>query len=164
MITSHELLGFMPSAMAIEILEYVYANDKPLYHAVTKAVAEACKVRPVFLERQPRTSRHQTMLATLCRPALDLIAGNLIRTWLLKKQTALLVSFLNTLGIAHQDGIAEDLPKEIDEAKLRSAVEELLAHHPKETVTIYLHAFNAMNETRWACLDELLKTDPRLQL
>ena len=84
MLTSHELLGFMSPALALEILSYTHESDKPLYRATLNAVAEARKLRPVFLERQPRAQRHATMLATLARPALELFTGNLIRNWLLK--------------------------------------------------------------------------------
>src|SRR3974390_659910 len=99
MLTSHELLGFMSPALALEILTYAYDSDKPLYRATLSAVAEARKLRPVFLERQPRSQRHATMLATLARPALEMVTANLIRTWLLKKYNSLLVDFLDALGI-----------------------------------------------------------------
>jgi hypothetical protein len=91
MLTSHELLAFMSPNLALEILNYAYESDKPLYRAALGAVAEARKVRPVFLERQPRQQRQATMLSTLVRPTLDLVTGNLIRAWLLKKDNGLLV-------------------------------------------------------------------------
>src|SRR5215475_1275313 len=144
MLTSHELLGFMSPSLALEILTYAQESDKQLYRAALNAVAEARKVRGVFLERQPRTQRHATMLATLSRPALDLFTGNLIRTWLLKKHNAMLVDFLNALGIAHKEGVVEDLPSEMADEKLKGAVEALLAKYPPETVAVYLHAFNDM--------------------
>ena len=42
------------------------------------------------------------MIATLARPALDLAAGGLIRTWLLKKHKAMLVDFLYALEIKNE--------------------------------------------------------------
>ncbi|HSU53781.1 MAG TPA: hypothetical protein VLT36_06960, partial [Candidatus Dormibacteraeota bacterium] len=70
MLTSHELIGFMSPNLATEILTYAYESDKPLYRIVLQAVAEARKIRAVFLERQPRTERHTLMLGTLTRPSL----------------------------------------------------------------------------------------------
>ncbi len=110
MLTSHELLGFMSPSLALEILTYVYESDKPLYRATLSAVAEARKVRPVFLERQPRAQRHAAMLGTLARPALEAATAGLIRTWLLKKYNSMLVDFLDALGIAHKEGVVEQLP------------------------------------------------------
>jgi len=164
MLTSHELLGFMSPALALEILTYTYESDKPLYRATLSAVAEARKLRPVFLERQPRPQRHAAMLATLARPALDMVAGNLIRTWLLKQHKQMLVDFLDALAIPHQEGVVEELPPTMDDAKLRPAVDALLAKHPPEVVAVYLQAFNEMNEVEWPNLKAMLEADPRLQL
>jgi len=164
MLTSHELLGFMSPTLATEILTYAHESDKPLYRAILNAVAEARKLRPVFLERQPRTQQHATMLASLSKPALDLFSGNLIRTWLLKKYNSMLVDFLNALEIQHKEGVVEDLPASMDDAKLRAAVDALLAKYPRETVAVYLHAFSDMNETDWPNLKAMLESDQRLQL
>jgi hypothetical protein len=164
MLTSHELLGFMSPPLALDILTYAYETDKPLYRATLGAVAEARKLRPVFLERQPRPQRHAAMLATLARPSLDMVTANLIRTWLLKKHKQVLTDFLDALGIAHQEGVVEDLPPAMDDAKIRAAVDALLAKHPPEVVAVYLNAFNEMNEVEWPSLKTMLESDPRLQL
>jgi len=164
MLTSHELLGFMSPNLALELLAYAYESDKPLYHATVKAVAEARKVRPVFLERQPRSERHATMVATLSRPALDLVTGNLIRTWLLKKYSAMLGDFLDGLGIPHKEGVVDDLPASVDDAKLRATIDLLLSKYPPEVVAVYLQAFNDMNEADWPNLKAMLESDQRLQL
>ena len=164
MLTSHELVGFMSPALALEILTYAFENDKPLYRAALASVAEARKLRPVFLERQPKPQRHTTMLAMLARPGLDLVASNLLHAWLLKKHKQMLADFLDALGVAHQDGVVEKLPPAADDAKLRAAVDALLAKYPPETVAVYLHAFNEMNEQEWPNLTTMLNSDPRLQL
>jgi hypothetical protein len=164
MLTSHEIIGFMSPAQAVEIINYAYESDKPLYHVVVKAVAEARKLRPVFLERQPRAERHKDMVATLSRPALDAVTGNLIRTWLLKKYQPMLGDFLEALGIAHKEGVVDDLPATVEDAKLNSAVDALLAKYPPEVVAIYLQAFNEMNEADWPNLKTMLENDKRLQL
>ena len=164
MLTSHELLGFMSPALALEILTYAYETDKPLYRSTLTAVAEARKLRVVFLERQPRTQRHTAMLATLSKPALELVTASLIRTWLLKKYKDMLVDFLNSLGLQHKDGVVDDLPDTMDDARLRGAVDALLSKYPAEAVAVYLNAFNEMNEVEWANLKGMLETDKRLQL
>ena len=60
--------------------------------------------------------------------------------------------------------MVDDLPKEMDDSKLKSAVETLLTKHPPEAVSVYLNAFNDMNEAHWANLKTLLESDARLQL
>lgn len=164
MLKSYELFGFMSPALANEILTFAFESEKPTYRAVLQAVAEARKLRPVFLERQAKTERHATMLTTLARPNLDIAAGTLLRAWLVKKHQAMLVDFLNGLDIPNENGVVEDLPKSVADAKLKAAVDQLLAKHPPEAVAVYLNAFNGMNEANWPNLQTLLDNDSRLQL
>jgi hypothetical protein len=154
----------MSPSLALDILTYTYETDKPTYRAVLGAVADSRKLRPVFLERQPRDQRHITMIAALTRPALEAATGNLIRTWLLKKHKQMLADYLDALGIPHTDGVVEDLPATMDDAKLRAAVDVLLAKYPPEAVAVYLHAFNDMNQVEWPGLKTMLDADSRLQL
>jgi hypothetical protein len=164
MLTSHELFGFMSPALANEILNFAYESDKPAYKATMNGVAQALRVRPVFLERQPRAQRHASMAQVLSKPGLDSVAGGLLREWLLKKHKAMLVDFLNALEIKNQEGVVDDLPSSMDDAKLKAAVELLLGKHPHEAVAVYLNAFNDMNEANWANLKAILESDSRLQL
>jgi hypothetical protein len=163
MLTSHELFGFMPPALAADILEHAYTNDRELYRATLTAVANVRKVRPVFLDKQPRPARHAGMVGYLSRPGLELAAGTMLRGWLLKGHKSLLADFLDGTGIAHKDGVVDDLPESVDDARLKSTVEAILAKHPADVVKVYLHSFNTMNESQWKNLETLLKDDARLQ-
>ncbi len=163
MLTSHELFGFMPPALAADILEHAYANDRELYRATLTAIANARKVRPVFLDKQPRKERHVGMIAYLSRPGLELAAGTMLRGWLLKAHKSLLADFLDGVGITHKDGVVDDLPDSVDDAKLKTAVDTLLTKQPADVVKVYLHSFNTMNESQWKNLETILKDDARLQ-
>jgi len=154
----------MSPALANDIITFTFENEKPTYRATLNAVAESRHVRGVFLERQPKAQRHATMASSLSKPNLELAAGNLIRVWLLKKYKGMLVDFLNALEIKNEEGVVEDLPKSVDDAKLKAAVETLLGKYPPEAVAVYLNAFNDMNEANWANLKALLENDSRLQL
>src|ERR1700757_3257135 len=104
MLTAHELIGFMSPSLATDILNFAYEEDKPLYRATLSAVAGVRKVRPVFMERQPRTERHAAMLAPLRRPALEPAARKLIPTRAVKKQKAIVGGFPDWEGIPHSEG------------------------------------------------------------
>ncbi|MEN9576804.1 MAG: hypothetical protein RL514_4659 [Verrucomicrobiota bacterium] len=163
MLTSHELFGFMPPTLAAEILEHSHAHDRELYRATLNAVANVRKVRAVFLDKQPRQERHLGMVAYLSRPGMEVAASTMLRGWLFKSHKSLLADFLDGTGIPHQDGVVDDLPESVDDAKLTTAVEAVLAKHPADVVKVYLHSFNTMNESKWQNLDALLKADARLQ-
>jgi hypothetical protein len=164
MLTSHELFGFMSPDLANEILIFVRETDKPTYKNTLNAVAQARHVRPVFLERQPRPQRQAAMIATLSKPALEQMAGGLIRVWLVKKYKTMLADFLDALEIKNEAGVVDDLPATIDDAKLKPAVDVLIGKYPPEAVAVYLHAFNDMNEANWLNLKTMLESDARLQL
>ena len=163
MLTSHELFGFMSPALATQILDHAYENDRDLYKLTVNAVAEARKLRPVFYERKPRPERNAEMIAMLAKPRLDLAAGTLLRGWLLKKHRGMLIDFLNALDIEHNEGVVDDLPPNMEEAKLKAAIDGLLAKYPREEVAVYLNAFYSMNEVAWLNLKQMLQNDPRLQ-
>jgi hypothetical protein len=163
MLTSHELFGFMSPALANEILGFTFESDKPAYKAMMSGVAQAMHVRTVFLERQPRAQRHVAMMQVLARPGQDAVAASLLRAWLLKKHKGMLIDFLNVLEIKNEEGVVDDLPASVEDAKLNAAVETLVNKYPHEAVAVYLNAFNDMNQANWPNLKTILESDTRLQ-
>ena len=163
MLKSHELFGFMSSDLARRILEDTTHDNKEVYDATLAAVANVRRLRPAYLKKQPRKARHDMVLNALTRPGFEEAAGGLIRGWLLKHQVNLLTQFLDKLDIEHENGVVEDLPPEMDDAKLNSAIDQILEGNESEVVILYLHAFHAMNGAGWANLETLLTADERLQ-
>jgi hypothetical protein len=163
MLTSHELFGFMSPTLATGIIEYAHDHNRELYKTSLAAVADARKLRPIFFERTPRQQRHADMAASLAKPRLELIAANLLREWLMKKQTAMLADFLDGMNIPHKDGAVDDLPATVEDAKLQAAIDKLLSKYSPEEIAIYLHAFYTMNQIQWPNLETILKEDKRLQ-
>jgi hypothetical protein len=86
-----------------------------------------------------------------------------LRDWLMKKQTAMLTNFLDTLKVPHSEGAVDDLPATIGDDILKQAVDLLLSKYPAEEVAVYLNAFYSLNDVHWNNLETMLKTDPRLQ-
>jgi len=164
MLSAYELFGFMSPVLANEIVESTFSQNKDLYKTTLAAVAEARKVRPVFLQRKPRVDRHKDMIDMLGRPRMNIAAATLIRGWLMKNETDLLSDFLNALGIEHKDGAVDDLPETVGDEKLSTAIHILLEKHPAEKVAVYLNAFAEMNEVHWPNLKTALDAEPRLQL
>ena len=162
--TIAQLFASMSPSLASQILEELYKNQKDLYRSTMYGVAHATKVRPVFLERLTHPERHVKMQAGLGRHDLTATTANILTTWLVKTQNQLLCDFLDSLKIKHEQGVVEELPTSMDDDSLLNALETVLAKHPHENVSVYLHAFDIMNETRWPNLQALLEADPRLKL
>ena len=163
MLTFHELIGFMSPKMANRILEDTQANNREVYRALVASMAQAQKMRPVFIGRQPKERRHKSFVQMLSRSGSEEHAGNLIRGWLFKEHKDVLTDFLGKLGIEHEEGMVDDLPESISDDALNAAVELLIEKYDRELVAVYLTAFNASNENRWGNLDALLAEDERLQ-
>jgi hypothetical protein len=164
MMTLNELIGFMSPELAHEILDDTFAEDKPLYKSITAEVAAALKLRPAFFEQKPRRERNKVILDMLTRPRMQTSAATLLRGWLVKTESPMLGDFLDTLAIPHKNGVVEDFPEVVDEAKLNEAVDKLLGKYPQEKVLLYLNSFSAMNDAPWESLTKRLQEDKRLQL
>jgi hypothetical protein len=161
---AYQMFAALTPDLANRILEDIFAEQKELYKTTVQSAAQSLRVRPVFLERQPRPERNKRVAGALGRAEMNLVAGNLIGAWLIKTQCPMLSEFLDGLKIAHEKGVVENLPKTVDDSVLTAAVENLLAKHPQEIVTLYLQAFVAMNDVQWPALALMLRDDVRLQL
>jgi len=164
MLAAHEIFGFMSPALATEIVEQLHAADREAYRGLLGSVAEARHVRSVFIERKPRAEQHKALVESLAKPRLEALAITTLQTWLMKQQGAMLTEFLNALAIKHDNGAVEELPKEMEDEKLKPALESLLAKYPHEKVAVYLRAFNDLSQANWPNLAKLLDEDSRLQL
>ncbi|MFM2295180.1 MAG: hypothetical protein RLZZ350_1593 [Verrucomicrobiota bacterium] len=164
MLKAHELFAFMSPALAAEIVDHLHTHEKEIYRATLASVAEVKRVRPIFLERKPRAEQHKELVSMFSRSGANVAALNVLQAWLLKGKTAMLTEFLDALGIKHTKGLVDEIPATMDDAKLKAAIEALLAKYPHETVAVYLRAFNDLNETNWPNLTALMDNDTRLQL
>jgi len=161
---AYQIFSALAPELAYRVLDDVQGADKELYRAALQAAAQVRRVRPVFLERQPRPERNKIVHAALGRPDLNVVTTNVLSGWLIHTQNGMVCDFLDQLGIPHEKGVVEDLPPGVPDGALNTAVSALLAKYPAEVVTLYLQAFHGLNQTNWANLETLLKTDPRLQL
>ena len=78
----------------------------------------------------------------------------------------MLAEFLDVLEIKHdgRGGVDGDLPAELDEAKVKTGVEKLLANHPAGRVAVYLHLFQLQQPGGWPALTAELENNPALKL
>lgn len=161
---AYQIFSALAPELAQRVLDEVQGADKDLYRAALQATAQVRRMRPVFLEHQPRPERNKLLQATLGRPDLNVVTTNVISGWLVHTQNGMVCDFLDQLGIPHEKGVVEDLPANVADGALNTAVSALLAKYPPDLVALYLQAFHGLNQTNWSNLDTLLKTDPRLRL
>lgn len=162
---AHDILQSLPDEAACEIFQHLSENDKPAYRACIQVLAQRRKLRPVILERKPRTERHLWMRTELARKANEDAATDLLQTWLLGSHSAMVCQFLDDLDIPHNGrGLLDTLPAEPSREKLTAAIDRLFANHSAAAVVAYLQLFVEMDIADWPGLKDILQTDSRLCL
>jgi hypothetical protein len=155
----------MPESSCAIILGEMFENEKQLYKNLIENLAKQRKLRAIFVERKPRAERFAWIKEALGRKQNEHFAANLLQIWLVSRHAAMLCDFLDSLGIAHDsNGTVEEMPAQPEKPALESAVEALLAKYESAIVAIYLNAFQALDDTGWPHLAEIIAADPRVQL
>ncbi len=124
-------------------------------------------VRVPILIELPKSQRHAAWAQILSRPEMEVLSFNLLSTWLIETQRPMLCAWLDALEIKHGgNGCADHFPPAPPAEKLKAGVDILLKEKSFEPklVAVYLRCFNAIDETGWPALDEILQNDPRLAL
>lgn len=141
-----------------EILESSYFNQKKLYRLLIQDMADVLRKRPILLQALPRKERHMLFQPILGLPNYQVLSQNLLMQWLVEDQSKMMAAFLDALGIEHDGkGCVDSFPGEIDEAKLKAAVEKLYAEFPEEKVTVYLRTFDVLSGANWPSLNPLIR-------
>ncbi|MBV8586154.1 MAG: hypothetical protein JO308_07700 [Verrucomicrobia bacterium] len=162
---SYEIIGSAAPELTNEILQYLLDHEKAVYRAMIQGIANQRKLRPVFIERKPRAERHIWLRQALGRKPADELAAQVLQIWLLGSKADLICAFLDALDIKHDGkGVVETLPSDPGKEKLIPAIDSLLSKYPESTLTVYLHAFQNMDDAKWPSLEEILASDPRLRL
>jgi hypothetical protein len=121
-------------------------------------IAQQKKFRPktVIGLDVDRKARH---LASIVNLPEGLSARALI-LYHLAAQRPMMASFLDTLGIRHENGLIQEEQVQPDAAKLPEAVAALRAAYPAEDVSLYLDTLRCQDPQTWSGLDELVTPQP----
>jgi hypothetical protein len=164
-LATHDIWAAIPASQANDILVAVQKSNKKLYRTAVEVMAPRMGVRVPILLEMPKSERHAVWAQILSRPEMEVLSFNLLSTWLIEAHAPLLCAWLDSLGIAHDArGCADHFPETPDAAQFRAGIDTLLKDFDTSLVAIYLRCFNQIDETKWAALDEILRTDSRLAL
>jgi hypothetical protein len=110
------------------------------------------RVRSVQTMARDKKSRHLVNLGAVS----EMIAARLLVAYHLHHQRAMMVAFLDALGIGHDDGlIADEEVQSPSGDRLREAVRTISASYPAEDVALYLATLMWQDPETWAGLAEL---------
>jgi hypothetical protein len=162
---THAIWPTLSPQLANDILLAVQKGNKKLYRTAVEVMAPRMGIRVPTLLEMPKAQRHATWIQILARPEMEVLSFNLLSSWLIESQCPMLCAWLDSLGIAHGvNGCADNFPPEPDAAALKKGVDALLEQFDPQIVGVYLRTFNQIDETQWPALDDILRTEKRLQL
>jgi hypothetical protein len=161
---THAIWPTLPPQLANDILLAVQKGNKKLYRTAVEIMAPRMGIRVPTLLETPKAQRHSTWIQILARPEMEVLSFNIFSTWLIESQRPMLCAWLDALGIEHgNNGCADNFPPQPDATVLKKSVDLLLEKFDPRIVGVYLRTFNQIDETQWPALDEILRTEPRLQ-
>ncbi len=148
-----------------DILDWMRNQERGIYRAAVRELGALKKLRPEFIQRKPLKEQFAFMQKMLAWKPSNEIGDHLLQVWLLRKHQGMLISFVDTLGIAHDgNGIVSELPDTLDKEKLATAVNNLFEKYSAGVASVYLQMFQMQTEDGWDELADILANDPRVTI
>ena len=163
--TAQQILEAIGPELRTQILSYIQTEERPAYRAMLNSLSAARKLRPQFVLEKSRAQQQEWVLAQLNLKTNGPVIEQLIQIWLLKSQSAMLITFLDALGIEHDGkGQVENLPDDISEDKALAGIKALQSAYPERQVALYLHMFKAQRPEGWEGLNKAIEETPGAKL
>jgi hypothetical protein len=146
----------MPADRRLAAAELFWADEQSTEQQIEAvgALAAHMKFRAKSVVALP-IEKKAKYLATL--PGIsDTVAARALVNYHLAHQRPMMGAFLDSLGIAHEEGlISEDNVTKPDKAALAAAATELGARFPKEDVSLYFSTLVSQDPDTWGALADL---------
>jgi hypothetical protein len=152
------------SAMSAERAERFFGKlheqSPAVFSQTVAAAANAMKARPAFLLKRPFAQQVQAVRRSLARVGGDSVAEELLAVYFLECRKELLVQWLDTAGVKHEDGLlTEESPAQPPAKALGKSVEQFLGVDDDEDRGLLLRAFSAQGSIHWPELERLLSEE-----
>jgi hypothetical protein len=162
---AHQLIQAIDPELRQQILTYMQTDERPAYRAVIDSLAAQRKLRPQFIFEKSRAQQAEWLTTQLGAKVNDPVAEQLLQIWLLKSQPAMLTTFLDAVGIAHDGkGQVDELPEEITEEKAKAGIDALLAAFPAPQAALYLQMFQLQRPEGFPGLTAAIAANESVQI
>ena len=150
-----QLWKSLPPERKQQAAEAFWSDDNAsLEHAeAVAAIAQRIKFRAKSVIALPREkkARHLVSLGALS----ELVAARLLVAYHLAQQRPMMGSFLDALGIQHEDGLIADEEMQPPSAEqLHAAAKAIAASYPAEEVAVYLSTLVWQDPETWGALSD----------
>jgi hypothetical protein len=163
--SAHEILKTLPDQRGLAILDSIRTIDPNAFKVVLLTLAERRRLRPVFVQKKPRSEQAAWILKNLRLRSEDHVAEHVLQLWLVKTQEEMIVRFLDVAEIDHDgEGMVDELPETLDTEKVKAAADLLFEKFDHPLVTLYLTVFQLQRPGGWPEIAAILEEDPRATL
>jgi hypothetical protein len=148
----------LPEERKLRAAEAFWADDEAIdqqFEALT-LLARRLNARPKFIQGMPPEKRARHLANHPGMP--EVLAARLLVAYHLSQQRDLLRTFLDAVGIAHEDGLITTDPEAPDADRLAAAAQAVDERFPAEDVSIYFVTLLTQDPDTWAGLKELPQT------
>lgn len=153
----YQVFARMQPERADRILDAILDEAPGVYTQAVAAAAATMKARPQFMMKQGKEKRAKLIRQALSRVAASPIAEEVLAAYFLEIKNALLVEWLDALGLEHEEGV---LQTEAPDSPSAEALEKLLAEYRKgddaDDRELLLEAFAAQSAIEWPDFERLL--------
>jgi hypothetical protein len=123
------------------------------------AIANRIKFRVTSVLKMPREKKAKQLVALM--GVSEIVAARLLVAYHLDQQRPMMASFLDALGVQHENGlIADETLAAPEKEKLEGAVKAIAAAYPAEDVSLYLSTLIWQDPETWGALAEMPETRP----
>lgn len=155
---SFEIFAGMTPEHATEMLGAVKKAAPGMYSQALAIAAAAFKARPVYLARQPLPKQAASVRRALSRVAANLFAEEMLAVYFIECRKELLVEWLDSLGIEHEEGtLTANEPEAPAKKKLQAATKAFRGAGDDPDRELLLAAFAAQDAIDWPDLDALIQ-------
>ncbi len=149
----------MPPEKRLQAAELFWSDDHSAEQQIEAIAALAAhmkfRTKSVVGLATDRKAKYLSTLPTVS----DSVAARALVNYHLEKQRPMMAAFLDSLGIAHEDGlISEENVTKPDAAKVRAAAAELPSKFPAEDVALYFSTLVSQDPETWEELADLPQT------
>lgn len=148
----------MPAQQRMAAAELFWADEQSADQQLEAIAAIAShmkfRTKSVLALAPERRSKYLATLPTIS----DNVAARALVSYHLEKQRPMMAAFLDSLGMAHEDGlIADENAVKPDDETLRAAAADVKSKFPAEDVALYFRTLVSQDPDTWKGLAELLE-------
>ena len=152
---AYQIFGAMDAERAEVFFKEIADKSPGSFTQAVYAAAAAFKSRPKFVIKQPFAHRASLVRQALARTNANPVAEEMLAIYFLECKKDILLEWLDSLGIQHEEGsLKEDNPPEPEAEKLKLTIKEFCNKDDDPDRALLLKAFASQDAINWPLLDE----------